>query len=419
MENINDAVAKLSIESSVETSTHQCLDIRLVNEAGGLGSMLATIYRNDTTTSPFCLDLEGVNLSRHGSISLLQIWGAGLEHTFIVDVHVLGKSTFERSDDNGNTLKQFLEASDIEKYFFDVRNDADALYSHFGIILAGVKDVQLLELATRRYNRKRLKGLAKCIDDEKVMSKNEAKRWQEDKEKVTAMFDPKMGGSYEIWNKRPILNQDLIRYAVGDVRYLLALAAVYEGRLKSSWVDKVTQETQRRLMESRSSTYEPGGRQKALGPKSWQPKPKDHLKQSKPKDHLKQSKPKDHLKQSKPKDHLKQSKPKDHLKRSKKPTITSDPLTASGVGFKDALETEAGQTSSGPSHRINTISSGAQNVRFPLIQFRPEGLSLKTHRKPGPKISSAARHDMVDDNQDWSLCNKDCAWCGQCADDLL
>jgi len=38
----------------------------------------------------------------------------------------------------GTIAEVILESPDIPKVFFDVRNDSDALYSHFDVSLAGV-----------------------------------------------------------------------------------------------------------------------------------------------------------------------------------------------------------------------------------------------------------------------------------------
>ena len=64
---------------------------------------------------------------------------------------------------NGQTLRDILETSAIPKVVFDVRNDSEALYSHFNIRLTSVHDIQLMELATRMLSKKCVNGLSKCI----------------------------------------------------------------------------------------------------------------------------------------------------------------------------------------------------------------------------------------------------------------
>ncbi|KAL2192838.1 hypothetical protein P885DRAFT_64589 [Corynascus similis CBS 632.67] len=84
---------------------------------------------------------------------------------YLIDIHVLGEKTFSTSSlATGRTFKDILESCSIPKVFFDVRRDSDALYSHFQIRLAGVQDLQLMELATRSFPRRVVCGLARCIE---------------------------------------------------------------------------------------------------------------------------------------------------------------------------------------------------------------------------------------------------------------
>lgn len=117
----------------------------------------ATLQAVEETPLTQFVDLEGVSLSRHGSISLIQIYEIQRHAVFLVDVHVLGPKAFSISSNSGICLRVLLGSSTAIEYFFDVRNDADALYCLFGIRLARVRDTQLLELATRLGHRGRLK----------------------------------------------------------------------------------------------------------------------------------------------------------------------------------------------------------------------------------------------------------------------
>lgn len=47
------------------------------------------------------------------------------------------------------SLQSILESPKTPKVFFDVRTDSDALFAQFGIKLAGIIDLQLMELASR------------------------------------------------------------------------------------------------------------------------------------------------------------------------------------------------------------------------------------------------------------------------------
>jgi len=90
----------------------------------------------------------------------------------LFDVHLLGAQAFNTAGVKQKTLKDILQDDKIPKVFFDVRNDSDALFAHFGVALQGVEDVQLIESATRRTtkSRKFLSGLAKCVEENVLIS---------------------------------------------------------------------------------------------------------------------------------------------------------------------------------------------------------------------------------------------------------
>jgi len=84
------------------------------------------------------VDLEGVRLSRHGTISLVQILVPETGIVYLIDVLTLGAKAFSTSSSSTHTtLKTIFESTSITKYFFDVRNDSDALFSLYGVALAG------------------------------------------------------------------------------------------------------------------------------------------------------------------------------------------------------------------------------------------------------------------------------------------
>jgi hypothetical protein len=74
------------------------------------------------------------------------------------------------------TLKEVLESPCTPKIFFDIRNDADALFAHFGIHLRGTMDLQLLENFKRHHcheNTRLVHGLAKCVREDSRMKPEE------------------------------------------------------------------------------------------------------------------------------------------------------------------------------------------------------------------------------------------------------
>lgn len=139
----------------------------IVDDTTSLSAALCGLNVVCTTAKPILyVDLEGINLCRHGSISILQIYQSEQDHVYLIDVHRLGASAFEtKSNDGSATLKSILENKSIAKAFFDVRNDSDALYNQFDVYLQGVVDLQLMELKTRTRSKRLLNGLARCLEN--------------------------------------------------------------------------------------------------------------------------------------------------------------------------------------------------------------------------------------------------------------
>lgn len=151
---------------------------------------------NDLATSPpsLYLDLEGNNLSRYGSVSIVQLFVQPRQQVYLIDTCTLGSHAFTTAGSSGKTLKLVLESTAIPKVFFDVRNDSDALFSHFGIRLSNVEDLQLMESATRTSAGKCLSGLAKCIERDATMSHTLKQQWKTTKEQGPNLFDPGHSG---------------------------------------------------------------------------------------------------------------------------------------------------------------------------------------------------------------------------------
>lgn len=211
------------------------------------------------------LDLEGINLSRHGSISILQILIPTTESVFIIDVHTLKGKVFETPSHSGLKLKEVLESNKIPKVFFDVRNDSDALYAHFQISLQCVIDIQLLEFATRLYPGKYLRGLSKCIQEEAGLNWTEQRQWQLVKDAGVKLFAPEKGGTYGIFNTRP-LPQALLDYCIQDVMLLPKLLLSYSRKIRKDQALNVGLEALKRINESQSPLYQSHGPHKTYGP---------------------------------------------------------------------------------------------------------------------------------------------------------
>ncbi|CAG2234694.1 EGL [Mytilus edulis] len=113
--------------------------------------------RDNTNDKTIAFDCEGVDLSRFGSVTMVNIGTRDI--IYLIDVLKIGDSVF----DDG--LRSILENNAIEKLMFDCREDADALFHLHKVNLDGVLDVQLLELSNRIYRNgyTKLESLEKCI----------------------------------------------------------------------------------------------------------------------------------------------------------------------------------------------------------------------------------------------------------------
>jgi hypothetical protein len=84
------------------------------------------------------VDLGGINLSRHGSTSIVSLYLRPSKKVYLVDIYTLGSIAFSTVH-NRISLKCILEPATILKVFFDIRNDSDALFSHYEILVDGIE----------------------------------------------------------------------------------------------------------------------------------------------------------------------------------------------------------------------------------------------------------------------------------------
>jgi len=244
---------------------HRVMAHILIDEPSALASLLDSLNGLPHSPPSLFIDLEGDNLSRHGTISILQLYVQPQSLVYLIDVHKLGSNAFNTAGSNGQTLKSILESPTIPKVIFDVRNDSDALYSLFQIMLGNVDDVQLMELATRSFAKKHVNGLKKCIERDAILTSSEKRRWMETKDKGHRLFDPRAGGSYAVFNERP-LSEIVQSYCIQDVLHLPGLWSLYSCKLsKKTWVS-VRDATQARIEESQGSHFNGKGQHMALSP---------------------------------------------------------------------------------------------------------------------------------------------------------
>lgn len=247
--------------------------IDTTEQIGDLVDWLILIHESADRYSPaIYIDLEGVNLCREGSISILTLLidvGTSTTYVYLIDVHTLGAQAFNTVGVKQATLKDVLQDKEIPKVFFDVRNDSDALFAHFSVALQGVEDVQLMESATRETtaSRKFLTSLNKCVENDMLIFLKESERasWKLAKEKGERLYKAEHGGSYDVFNQRPI-PEDILSYCVGDVQCLPQLRDNFYTLRAHRWQDLVREESEKRVAMSQRSDYQPHGPARAMAP---------------------------------------------------------------------------------------------------------------------------------------------------------
>ncbi|KFY04182.1 hypothetical protein O988_00946 [Pseudogymnoascus sp. VKM F-3808] len=202
----------------------------IVDTPRAVANLVDSLVDLPTTPPSLYLDIEGVNLGRRGAVSIVQLLVLPTNLTYLIDIHTLNNAAFTTAGTHGHTLQSILEDSSIPKVFFDVRNDSAALHSRFSISLAGIHDIQLMELATRPSSKKFLHGLARCISSDLSLGRHELRRWTDQKSRGKRLFAPELGGTYEVFNERP-MGEDIALYCTQDVQFMPKLWAYYEARL--------------------------------------------------------------------------------------------------------------------------------------------------------------------------------------------
>jgi exonuclease 3'-5' domain-containing protein 1 len=122
-----------------------------------------------------------------------------------------------------------------------------------------------MELATRSFSKRCINGLARCIERDLPMTSSERRHWKNSKERGVKLFAPEHGGSYEVFNIRP-LPQEIKEYCMQDVHLLPRLWSHYSSKLGLQWRRKVDVATLDRIKLSQSASFNGKGQHMALGP---------------------------------------------------------------------------------------------------------------------------------------------------------
>ncbi|KAJ7791727.1 ribonuclease H-like domain-containing protein [Mycena olivaceomarginata] len=204
-------------------------------------------------TTSIAVDLEGVALCRSGILCIMQLKASESDTVWLVDIVTLRASAFDVIGTSGKSLRAMLESHSIKKLFFDVRNDSDALFNLFGVALANVYDLQLLEVAVRSSNP----GVSRPTESPR--------------RRGGGSLHLSVGVGMRSFKKRP-LAPALVTYCAQDVALLHELEVVLHQRIGprgKNWEQRVRAESAVRVGVARRADYAPNGKNKARVPKDW------------------------------------------------------------------------------------------------------------------------------------------------------
>ncbi|KAK5720791.1 hypothetical protein LTR15_006752 [Elasticomyces elasticus] len=234
--------------------------IAMVNTTKQIADLVDWLVSRHTSlvvpsTPTMYIDLEDVQLSRDGTLSILTLLvdeQTVEKQVYLIDVLSLGAKAFDTAGTKQKTMKDLLQDDEIPKVFFDIRSDSDALFAHFGVKMA--------ETTTKQ--RRLFSGLARCIEQNIDGANTES--WNSAKEKGEKLFKSEHGGSYEVFNQRP-LSAEILSYCVGDVQFLPALRNLFWSQTEACR-EVVDAATERRIAASQGADYQPRGPDRALAP---------------------------------------------------------------------------------------------------------------------------------------------------------
>ena len=83
-----------------------------------------------------------------------------------------------------------------------------------------------MELATRPRVDKHVNRLTRCIERNAALSLTQRESWLAMKDSGKKLFEPKLGGSYAVFNERPLRN-DVKRYCIQNILILPILWDAY------------------------------------------------------------------------------------------------------------------------------------------------------------------------------------------------
>ncbi|CZR56156.1 uncharacterized protein PAC_06044 [Phialocephala subalpina] len=149
----------------------------------------------------------------------------------LFNISRLGSQVFDISDRNGLSLRNIFGSIEYCQGWFDGRNDACALFQHYGVRLGWIRDIQLLNIAGRLGELKnRRQSLYDCMQDigGEFLSKEELSRWLKAKRDGREFFAKNGWDVLLQW----LLTETVREYVAGNTPYLPKMEEAYVKRIR-------------------------------------------------------------------------------------------------------------------------------------------------------------------------------------------
>ncbi|KAG7005121.1 hypothetical protein G7Y79_00021g049880 [Physcia stellaris] len=177
---------------------------------------------------------------------------------YLIDIFTLSTKAFDTPSPGAQTFRTILESPSVPKAFFGCRADLEALYARFQIKVSGVIDIQLLEVAQRDGEKRdkydRLLSLVDCINKDCDLAPKQKEELKQIKEGGKSLYSPVHGGSYEVFNERP-MRREIIEYCAQDVTFLPGMWLRYSKKITPEWAAKVEVETEKLVRQSQDRDF--------------------------------------------------------------------------------------------------------------------------------------------------------------------
>ena len=209
------------------------MSLTFVNAKSKVVLMLDGIEGQQVDPPTLYLDVQGINIAPHNSISLVVLFNLALDHIYFVDLFLLGAAAFNTPNKSGTTLRSVLESDKVPKVFFGLTTQRAAFKTHFNIALRNATDIQLLKAVRAPPNT--YVTLDYCVEQDGQLPKRGLQDWKEARAKARKMFTGPVGSDVCFLNRD--LAPDIVVYCIQNVAQLPILWHVYLRSYKGSQAD--------------------------------------------------------------------------------------------------------------------------------------------------------------------------------------